>query len=135
LALLATFLCLVAQVGGAAHLALVSHVRCFEHDALVHAGTDQAHEAASAIQNLPAGQMASGVPTDAVAHADDHCAVVALRRREECLAPAHDGQLAAPARPSTESAPQACQDEVLVGPVALLRLAPKASPPALSTRC
>jgi hypothetical protein len=131
-AFLTALLCLFAQVGGAAHLALVSHVRCFEHDALVHAGSDK-HDRVTAA--APAELAVSSVPTDGAAHADDHCAVLVLRRREDGLAAPRAVALAAPAPTETASTPPPRHDEILVGPVALLRLAPKASPPGLAGRC
>jgi len=139
-ALLATVLCLVAQVGGAAHLALVSHVRCFEHDALVHAEAGQVHDRAAGreqpVAETTAGLAASGVPAETAVHADDHCAVVALRRREHGLQALPATPLSSPPPTASVAVPPVRQDEVLVGPVARLRFAPKASPPAVLTgRC
>jgi hypothetical protein len=125
--LLTALLCLVSQVAGVAHLGLVAHVRCLEHDALVHArpGDSVGHQAAPA-----AGPIARGVPADIEGHDDDHCLAVGLGRRDQALMPVPVASAA------TASAPQpspAARPPVLVPerPVALLRLAPKASPPAL----
>jgi hypothetical protein len=132
-AFLTAVLCLFAQVGGAAHLALVSHVRCFEHDALVHAGGAQGQDRAGVTEL--ARLAISGVPVDGAAHADDHCAVVVLRRREDGLATPQAALVAAPVPRETDSALPPRRDDVLVGPVALLRFAPKASPPGQPGRC
>jgi hypothetical protein len=124
--LLTALVCLLSQVAGVAHLGLVAHVRCLEHDALVHARPAHArHQAAPA-----AGAVARGVPADIEDHADDHCLAVGLRRRDQGLMPG----------PAVAAAPAAGIDRtprprppVLVPerPVALLHVAPKASPPAV----
>lgn len=133
-AFLTALLCLVAQVAGAAHLALVSHVRCFEHDALVHAESGKGHDRAAALERLAAGLGASGVPADTAQHADDHCFVVGLRRREHWVPTRTRIRLPEPPALASTSFP-APRPEILVGPVALLRFAPKASPPVISGRC
>ena len=127
-ALATALLCLLAQLSGAAHLALVSHVRCLEHDALVHA--DPSHGAAVAGQLVRRGAEAEGVPTDLAQHADDHCFVAGLRRRE----PWAVARLRVRAvEPAVQVAPQAWLrlHETPAPPVPLLRLAPKASPPVV----
>ena len=128
-ALATAFLCLLAQISGAAHLALVSHVRCFEHDALVHADAGHGSRAVSQAALVLKGTQAQSVPSDVAQHADDHCFVVGLRRREH-WAPATARTRAAEPALKTAAVLWFAFRDVLAPPVPLLRLAPKASPPA-----
>jgi hypothetical protein len=129
-ALATAFLCLLAQISGAAHLALVSHVRCFEHDALVHADAGHGPGAQQGWTTAAKGKRAESVPSDVAQHADDHCFVVGLRRREY-LAAAPPGPRAADPALNIDAVLWLAHRDVLAAPVPLLRLAPKASPPAL----
>jgi hypothetical protein len=117
-------LCLVAQVAGTAHLALVSHVRCLEHDALVHG--DAGHPEAASASKIDLG--VSGVPADDGQHADDHCLVSGLRRREDWAALRSQWRPAVPQAAADAQGLPARRQEPAPS-VALLRLAPKASPP------
>jgi hypothetical protein len=124
---LTALLCLVSQVAGVAHLGLVAHVRCLEHDALVHASKSQVrHQAAPA----PGGPIARGVPADIEDHDDDHCLAVGLRRRDQGLMPV---PVAGAAQATVVQAAPSARPPVIVPerPIALLRFAPKASPPLL----
>jgi hypothetical protein len=124
-------LCLLAQLLGLVHLALVRHATCLEHDALVHAEqASQARLAGGPRQDSPARPSATdsaeGLAPDSAGHADDHCLAAGCRRLDLAnlrfdwfLAPT-DTQALGPARAGIE--PPA--------PVALLRLAPKSSPPS-----
>ncbi len=125
-ALLTALACLIGQVGAMAHLGLVRHVRCLEHDALVHTGSSgtDAHAAADA----PRGHSAQGVPADVETHGDDHCLVAGLRRRDAELPPPEaNGLVAAPAE-APAPLPEARAD-IPPAPVDLLTIAPKSSPP------
>jgi hypothetical protein len=124
-ALLTALLCLVAQVAGVAHLGLVAHVRCVEHDALVHTNTAGSHTQPAAPEHASTAQ---GIPGDVEGHGDDHCLAAALRREQVLasapVAAAASAPVISPARPAVALAvtPPA--------PIALLSLAPKSSPPA-----
>jgi hypothetical protein len=129
----AVVVCLLGQAAAFTHLALVRHATCPEHeDALVH-GTDAAATTGPpGPVELPAGATATGylavpLPTGGEGHDDDHCVVAAFRR----------SNLATPAPEAGQGLPTS--DELLSppaqarhgrpGPVPLLRLAPKISPP------
>jgi hypothetical protein len=111
---------LVAQLGGAAHLALVQHVRCADHDELVelpHAGVARADAASP-----PHGRALA--PAASARHGHDHCAVSALRCQGHACAPRAAARALAS---STELAPPAGRAPPPA--IALLDLAPKSSPP------
>ena len=121
-------ICLLAQGAGFAHLALVRHATCAEHDALVHAPvTDTALLAALGMTGPPASAAAlAGTARGVPAHEDDHCLVAGLRRRD--LLPVLDEG------PTLLASPLPCRcpvagAEARKGPVPLLHLAPKSSPP------
>jgi hypothetical protein len=126
---LVAVLCLLAQVLGLVHLALVQHATCLEHDALVHAppgqaasdrgqGTPPAHPRAAVEQRMP----------DSAGHAEDHCLAVGFRRLD--LAHLGSERALAAAPPPTQSGQPARDRIEPPPPVALLRLAPKSSPPS-----
>jgi hypothetical protein len=128
-ALLGTaIVCLLGQASAFAHLALVQHATCPEHDdALVHAGATQV-DAARAPADLVAGRrVVAPAPATGSEHEDDHCLMVAFRR----------GDLAAPDREAGPAlaagadrlSPPAQAQASRPGPVPLLLLAPKSSPP------
>ncbi len=118
---LAGLLCLVGQLLGFAHLALVRHATCVAHDEIGHSGPEEARPRA-----VPGG-AALDAPAEAE-HEDEHCLAVALRRAET-----------APLAPTIAALVPGLQTraaEVTVPPaptragVGLLHLAPKTSPPA-----
>jgi hypothetical protein len=120
--------CLLGQVAGVAHLGLVSHVRCLEHDALVHtsaSGAGDHHEVAPTSSRT----AVSGVPADIEDHSDDHCLAAGLRNREQGLAPVTTAVAVAAFTVADASAGR-LQALVPAPPVALLHLAPKSSPPS-----
>ncbi|HEY0712673.1 MAG TPA: hypothetical protein VGF45_08370 [Polyangia bacterium] len=131
--LLAALFSLFAQGTGLAHLALVSHVQCYEHDALAHAdGQAKAafdSDAALSAQPSHAGTAQIGGAGESAEHADDHCLAAGLRQRETILSgPA----VAAERADTTRLAPaMPLVGEVPAAPVPLILLAPKSSPPAL----
>ncbi len=111
---------LAAQLGGAAHFALVQHVRCAEHDELVELPNAAASRAVAPV--TPHRSLA----TDASeAHGHDHCGIVALRC-EAGHASAPRAAVLAP-QSSTDHAPPALRAPPPA--IALLDLAPKSSPP------
>lgn len=117
-ALLTGLVCLLGQLGAVVHVGLVRHVRCAEHDALVHA--DDAGSEVAPVEG------AAALPVEAAEHADEHCLVAELRRTEWLGPTAIAATTAAPAGPEVP----ALDRLVAPGPpVDLLRLAPKSSPP------
>ncbi len=115
---------LIAQLGSVAHLAIVKHVECSEHGELV-----EVADAAGASRSLDLlGAKTLSVRADQIlTHGHDHCSIAAFRR--ERIRPG-----------SSVSAPVLATDArmaVLVTErdapppaIALLKLAPKNSPPA-----
>src|SRR5687768_6765029 len=95
--ILAAVGCLMAQVQGLAHLALVRHTTCAEHDALVHAATSEPPPAGAGLVR-PRAAM-SALPAE-VAHEDDHCLAIGLGRKD-LLASSPDGEPAA--RPASSA--------------------------------
>jgi hypothetical protein len=132
LALLGTaVVCLLGQATAFAHLALVRHATCPEHDdALVHAPRD-AGAVAQAREELRGSLLGRRVsappPGQGDDHDEDHCLMAAFRR----------GSLAAPDREAGQALPAPADPVALPaqartshpGPVPLLLLAPKSSPP------
>jgi hypothetical protein len=121
--------CLAAQALGFAHLALVSHTTCPEHNTLVHgqpaaAATRAPRKAAAA----PAPALRVAPAADDAGDAHEHCLVASLRRRESAPLSAAAARVPAPA-----AAPP-CDDRAQKArpphSVPLLHLAPKGSPPA-----
>lgn len=116
---------LLGQVASLAHLALVQHTRCLEHDALVHApGGEAAQTVASSATTAP---IVAAVPSEAADHGDDHCLIAGLRRRD----------VSASATPAPADLPAAQvvltpagQQPADSHPIPLLARAPKSSPPA-----
>jgi hypothetical protein len=121
--LLAALLSLLAQGTGLAHLALVSHVQCYEHDALAHA---EERTQAPPADETPT-PLVGGVPVEA-AHSDDHCLAAGLRQREVVIA-APDHTRTPLVAVVDVGSPLAGQTTP-AAPVPLILLAPKSSPPA-----
>ncbi len=119
-ALALTLLFAVGQLAGFAHLVLVPHVTCPEHGELMHA------EAAPAAPTLAGGPARAWLNRGARAHGHDHCLAFSSRR-EDVLAAAGPAAPEVQA-PAPHSAPPARTP--FAPPLALLRLAPKGSPPA-----
>jgi hypothetical protein len=122
---------LFGQVATGVHSLSVRHTRCAEHGELVDL------EAHPAVPAAPAGDWSKSLARDGVAaggaleHGHHHCTLVP-QRRDEAVLP-HRPAVAGPA-PRLSAAAHATAD---VGPavrIALLRLAPKHSPP-LATTC
>lgn len=127
--------CLLGQATAFAHLALVRHATCPEHeDALVHAsatagnvGNVEWTDAAKAPADLtPGRRVVAPPPGTGDGHEDDHCLMAAFRR-SDLAAPDRDAGHALPAADLPPPPAQALA--VRPGQVPLLRLAPKSSPP------
>jgi hypothetical protein len=113
-------LCLLAQLSGLVHLALVRHATCLEHDTLVHA--EATTESGGNRTTPTADRLVPGA-----SHADDHCLAAGWRRRDLAAARSAVGlTLSAPAGPAL---PLDQRRALPPPPVALLRFAPKSSPP------
>jgi hypothetical protein len=123
-------LCLMAQVLGLVHLALVQHATCLEHDALVHAGPVQPASDATADRPAPPAHPRSveRPGPDSAGHADDHCLAAGFRRLD--LASLRAQAAVAGAPPEIPLRHRQRDHLPPPAPVALLRLAPKSSPPA-----
>jgi hypothetical protein len=125
---LTALLCLAGQVLGFAHLALVRHATCLAHDEVVHAPAASAATAAHERAESARGRADAYPIEDGDGHEDDHCLVVASRRRE--LAPLDSAASAAiVAAPAPVASLHGVSQEP-APPVPLLFLAPKSSPPA-----
>jgi hypothetical protein len=124
--------CLLGQAGAFAHLALVGHATCPEHDdALVHASgaaSPNAKQTPAAPADLaPGRRLIAPPPGTGDGHDDDHCLMAAFRR-SDLAGPDGGAGRALPA--AADLAPPPAQAPAhRPGPVPLLRLAPKSSPP------
>ncbi len=118
---LAFVIALAGQFGSHAHLALIPHAVCSEHGDLTDSETDHGH---SGGQTAESGQWI-GVSPDGDSHAAHHCMVVLSRRIEVILdtSPRFEHSLS-PGDHAIPDAPVACHSSI-----AILRLAPKHSPP------
>jgi hypothetical protein len=112
---------LVTQLSSFTHLLLVRHATCLAHGELIDLD-------ASEVARAPAaeGQAWVAVPATFADHGDQHCAVSTSRREKLGLSPAVRPVLSSSGVPPSMAAPEAAP---FVKSVALLRLAPKSSPP------
>jgi hypothetical protein len=118
---LGAYLCLAAHLAGLVHVLVVRHATCPSHGEVVHGDLPEAPAVPSE------GATFSGHPT-APADEDEHCLYLATRRRDLALLPAPaaalEPRLAEAAAPAPDAPP------LVLSSAALLRLAPKTSPPA-----
>ncbi len=114
-------LVLVGQLSTLFHLALVRHVTCPQHGELVHATDD-----AAAISGARAGLQIRAVPPSVDHHGHDHC-LISTSRREDSVGPAA-ARVFVPAAAAVSAVSRQDPAQSSRG-VALLRLAPKSSPP------
>ena len=128
--LLATALvCLLGQGASLAHLALVQHASCPEHDALVHAAAPSSDAQLDADRGVhSAGNRISAPPVGSDGHDEDHCLVVAFRRRE--LASLETEPMGLAPISQARQLTAAAAGSLPPFPIPLLLLAPKSSPPA-----
>jgi hypothetical protein len=110
-----------------AHLVLVRHATCIEHQEMVHASTPSPADAALQARRAELA-AAEAAPVEDRGHGDDHCLVVASRRRE--LATQDGGAWQAAPLAGLTAALGAPPTSDQPPPVPLLHLAPKSSPPA-----
>jgi hypothetical protein len=117
------YLCLATHLVGVLHVLVVRHATCPGHGEVVHGAAPVVAE----VPVLP-GRVARNAPEPAE-EADEHCLLMATRRRELAgLAPAPQPAVRAPAALPLDSSPVVAA----VTPRALLRFAPKTSPPSIA---
>jgi hypothetical protein len=124
LSALGAYLCLGAQLLGLVHVLVVRHATCPTHGEVTHGVATPA-----SLADVPLARTVRGAPSAALEHRDDHCLLFVARRRELAgLAPG--AEQAAPLLPTPTRAGD--PGEITPPPaLAVLRLAPKTSPPAL----
>lgn len=121
-------LCVLGQLSGIFHLALVQHVVCPQHGDLVHA--DELHTEVAAVQSpqLAGLRSVSGVrggETGVGSHQHDHCLLYAHRREPAFFRTARGSFFAAARSVQFDSWPGL----VSRATSSLFRIAPKQSPP------
>jgi hypothetical protein len=120
-------LLLAAQLFTLGHLLIVRHTICREHGEAVHSGSPGETPALRPGHEGATGDRALGGGAPAPEHAHDHCLAQANTRERFALLPAAD---LLPG-PLLLAAPLPSLAAVAVAPaVAVLRLAPKNSPPS-----
>jgi hypothetical protein len=119
---LGAHLCLTAQLLGVLHVLVVRHATCPSHGELTHGVP------AAAVPQAPRlTATARGATPAAIEDQDEHCLMVATRRREMAgLTPVAALVMTVPAPPAS---PAVAADTPIVASVRVLRLAPKTSPP------
>jgi hypothetical protein len=122
LSALGAYLCLSAQLLGLLHVLLVRHATCPGHGELTHGVPVSASHGE---QPLALTVHGAG-PT--IEHRDEHCLLFVARRRD--LAALSPTSAAALAPPPPVTAPAVVGASALFPALAVLRLAPKTSPPA-----
>jgi len=116
------YVCLATHLAGMLHILVVRHATCPDHGEVVHGPAPAVVEVA-----LPPGPSARNATREPAEESDEHCLMVATRRRDmAALAPGHQVVAQAPAT-ATLDAPATI---AAAPPRALLRVAPKTSPPA-----
>ena len=120
-------LLLAAQLLTLGHLLIVRHTICPEHGEAIHSGSPNETQALPLTNEGATSDPSSGSGAPPAEHAHDHCLAQANTRERFALLPAADSMpgplLLAPPRPSLAA--------VAATPaVAVLRLAPKNSPPS-----
>jgi len=118
------YLCLATHLMGVLHVLVVRHATCPDHGEVVHGEEPVPAETST----LP-GQAARDATRDPDEEADDHCLLMATRRREVAPPPpGHQLILFSPVISTLETSAAAA-----AAPAgALLRFAPKTSPPAVT---
>jgi hypothetical protein len=123
LSALGAYLCLGAQLLGLVHVLVVRHATCPTHGEVTHG---LAAEPSSGDQ--PLADTIRGAPGPALEHRDEHCLLAIARRREMAgLSPIAHAAVA----PLPSTAPAIAGARPLITVLAVLRLAPKTSPPAV----
>lgn len=123
-ALALAMLALVAQAGGLLHLVLVQHITCPEHGEWVHAEAGRQPAALRPVVQHHTPTVEKSAADEQ--HEHDHCSVTCSRRDEAVFTA--QGVTVETSFMLTKAA--AFTRAVVTPTIALLRLAPKASPPA-----
>jgi hypothetical protein len=120
LAVFGAYLCLATHLGGVVHVLVVRHATCPGHGELVHGAPPVAAQTPPPAEKAVEGVLASAEEED------EHCLMLATRRREMAgLTPAAEALVHAPAVSRFEAPPVPDAQR----PRALLLFAPKTSPP------
>lgn len=120
-------LCLVAQLSGLAHLAIVPHVTCAEHGELLEASASTSTwviHPSSPGENFEVRSAEPGLEA-AAGHSHDHCAVASMRRTPgDPLGPTST-EVSAP----VEQLRRVGREPRVTTALPVLAVAPKSSPP------
>ncbi|RKG94737.1 hypothetical protein D7X32_41255 [Corallococcus carmarthensis] len=118
--------CVLVYVGSVLHFALVQHTTCLEHGDVMHV-SDASHDGPLEEElSFDDARVAKAPVSKAAPHgAEAHCHHAFFRR--EAPPPAESATIMAAV--STRSSPALAVFRFHAAPVALLRLAPKLSPP------
>jgi hypothetical protein len=119
---------LFGQLAAYAHLAFTRHVTCADHGELVDAGAEPESLQRDPQATATTAETVVGAQASA-AHGHDHCLLAPVRRDRGALTLPAAELLAVLARTDDLVAPRAI---VPAPAIALLRLAPKSSPPVRS---
>jgi hypothetical protein len=115
--------CMLAQLGMVAHDILARHVVCAEHGEMLDAVAPDRRAPSEETKARPVLARSSRE----AAQAHDHCLVVSTRQRSKQV---EDGATASGPSRSASKVGIASREASWKGPIALLALAPKISPPA-----
>jgi hypothetical protein len=117
--------CVLVYLGSVLHFALVQHTTCFVHGDVMHVSDAPAHEGPLE-ESFDDARVARAPESTAAPHGGEaHCHHAFFRR--EAPPPAESAPLVEAV--STRSSPALAVFRFHAAPVALLRLAPKLSPP------
>ncbi|WP_404371823.1 hypothetical protein ACIHQR_14530 [Corallococcus coralloides] len=127
LALPWVLVCVLVYVGSVLHFALVQHTTCLEHGDVMHVSEASSHDGPLEEElSFDDARVARAPVSKAAPHGGEaHCHHAFLRRE----APPPAGSAPVMAAVSTRSSPALAVFRFHAAPVALLRLAPKSSPP------
>ncbi len=115
---------LAAQVSSFTHELLVQHVTCAEHGELIHV---DGSVAPAALPPLETSALTSALPGLTTGHGHEHC-LACTARREQLILSGPSATLPGPV--ASKAVVGVARGSFSPLPVALLRLAPKNSPPA-----
>ncbi|QAT86416.1 hypothetical protein EJ065_4874 [Corallococcus coralloides] len=127
LALPWVLVCVLVYVGSVLHFALVQHTTCLEHGDVMHVSDASSHDGPlEEALSFDDARVARAPESKAAPHGGEaHCHHAFFRR--EAPPPAESVPVVAAV--STRSSPALAVFRFQAAPVALLRLAPKSSPP------
>ncbi|RKI63586.1 hypothetical protein D7X55_19780 [Corallococcus sp. AB049A] len=119
--------CVLVYVGSVLHFALVQHTTCLEHGDVMHVSDAASHDGPlEEALSFDDARVAKAPVSTATPHGGEaHCHHAFFRRE----VPPPAGSAPVVAAVSTRSSPALAVFRFHAAPVALLRLAPKSSPP------